>query len=104
MDDHDLLLEPAKVLILNQPADRIELPPPPAKVDEAAALWRPADRPDEIERIPLSENKDDGAGLVMAAMLIGPAVELILPEKPERRTGEPRPDDDVGEDEPNNRL
>jgi len=96
MSDHELLLEPAKVLILNTPADRVELPPPPpAKVDEAAAMWKPADQPEQIERIPLANEKDEGAGLVMAAMLAGPAIQLILPEKPELADeDEPRLDDE----------
>src|SRR4051812_13000772 len=83
MTDHDLLLEPAKVLILDNPTDRVQLPPPPAKVDEAAAMWKPADQPEQMERIPLSSEKDEGAALAMAIMLGGPAIQLIMPEKPE---------------------
>ena len=43
-DEEFLSLATARVLMIETPADRIELPPPPpAAVSEAPAMWHPAD-------------------------------------------------------------
>lgn len=86
MTEEDLMrMATARVFITETPADRIALlPPKPAKEMEAAAEWRSPDRPEEMERIPLSGESDKGASLVAAIWLGSQAVGLVLPEKPEK--------------------
>ena len=86
MTEEDLMrMATARVFIAETPADKIALfPPKPAKETEAAAEWRSPDRPEEIERIPLSGESDKGASLAAAIWLGSQAVGLVLPERPEK--------------------
>ena len=100
MVDEDFLhLASARMLVLHNPADRIELPPPPAAEDEAAVLWQPADRPDQMERVPLSNEDDRAVAAVMGMWMGAQALELSRPDPvkkdlPQRPLNDDEDDDD----------
>jgi hypothetical protein len=102
MTEEDLLyLASARMLVLHNPSDRIELPPPPAAVDEAPVLWQPSDRPDQEQRVPLSNEDDRACAAVMGMWMGAQVLELSRPE-PEAKDPpkRPRKDDEDDDREP----
>lgn len=89
MFDDELLVDAkAKILMLDTPANQVQLPPPPpARESEAPAMWHPADRvDDQIDRIPLEEQGDSEAANAFGIWLGVTALHAaILDARPERR-------------------
>lgn len=96
-DDELLYLASARMLVLHNPVDRVELPPPPAAVDEAPVFWQPADRPDQMERVPLSNQEDRAAAAVMGLWMGAQVLELNRPD-PVKQHRPHRPLNDDGDD------
>ena len=94
-DDQLLHLASVRMLILPTPINQIELPPPPAAHDESAAMWHPADRPGDMERVPLTQESDRSAAAIMGFWMGMQALEIARPDpaqKPPRPF--PRKDDE----------
>lgn len=93
MSDEEFFADvPARFLMLETPADRVQLPPPPpAAVSESAAMWRPADLQDAEDRVALGPSEDErSAAAFYAVWLGGTLVHMNLMEsRPERE--EPPP-------------
>ena len=96
-DDNLLYLASARMLVLHNPAERVELPPPPAAVDEAPVLWQPSDRPDQMERIPLSDQDDRAVAAIMGMWMGAQVLELSRPD-PVKKELPVRPTDDEDDD------
>src|SRR5262245_43200518 len=89
MFDDELLVDAkAKILMLDTPANQVQLPPPTtASESEAPAMWHPADRlDDQTDRIPLEDQGDSEAANAFGIWLGVSALHAaILDARPERR-------------------
>lgn len=90
MSEEDLLIDAtARVLMIDHPANQVELPPaPPARESEAAALWRPADRLDgDVERIDLQPTDEERSTAAMMSVWVGVSAlsTVIADSRPERQ-------------------
>ncbi|MBX7104334.1 MAG: hypothetical protein K1X57_09635 [Gemmataceae bacterium] len=103
MRDDDLPgLAAARILMIETPADKVQLPPPPpSRVDESAMLWRPLDEVDNDNRVALAP-PDDGAasaagvwmGMTMLhAVMVDARPELVKEEPRKNRKDEEEPRD-----------
>jgi hypothetical protein len=89
MFDEEFLIDAkAHVLMLDTPANQVQLPPPPpARESEAPAMWHPVDQlDDQTERIPLATEGDEDAANAFGIWLGVSALHAaILDARPERR-------------------
>lgn len=80
-EDAILAMATCRMLMIESPADQIPLPPPPpASETEGAVMWHPADRPEEMERIPLSGDEEKSTALLTSIWLGGQVLELSKPD------------------------
>ncbi|MFL5328009.1 MAG: hypothetical protein ACJ8C4_03785 [Gemmataceae bacterium] len=94
IDDQLVYMASARMLMIDHPSTRIELPPPPAAENEAAVMWRPADRPDDMERIPLTHESDRSAAALMGIWIGIQALEISRPDPVQEKPRIPSEDDE----------
>jgi hypothetical protein len=103
MSDEEFFADiPARFLMLETPADRVQLPPPPpAAVSEAPAMWHPVDSQDSDNRVALGPTEDQrSAAALYAVWLGGTLVHMNLMEsRPEREQPPNRPRKNESEEE-----
>jgi hypothetical protein len=101
-DEEELLAQAsARILMIETPADQIPLPAPlPAAALESTEMWRPMDRDDQAERVPLGTEEDREAAAMYAIWLGGALVHMNLNEsRPEQRQRPGPPTDRDDDDE-----
>ena len=98
IDDQLLYMASARMLMIEHPATRIELPPPPAAENESAYVWQPSDKPDEMERIPLTGEHDRSAAALMGIWIGMQALEISRPDPVQENPGIPNEDEDKPRD------
>lgn len=88
-NDDNILINPTeRILMVETPANQVQLPPPPpAREIEAPAMWHPTDRvDDQTERIPLAnESEKDAANAVGIWLGMSALHSVVLDSRPERR-------------------
>ncbi len=91
-----------RYIMLENPADHVQMPPPPAAESEAAVMWRPADiRNGDVERIPLSGEGDRDAAAVYGAWLGASLIHTMIADaKKDRRDDVGRPIREEDDDKP----
>lgn len=99
IDEGLLPIANTRYILVENPAEQVQLPPPPASESESAMMWRPADiKTGEIERIPLSGEGDRDAAAVfgawMGALLIHTMIADAKKERDDRTLPEPIDDDE----------
>lgn len=88
----------ARILTVETPAEKVQLPPPPAHVDEAAMMWRPLDEVDNSHRVALAPSEDDGAASAAGIWMGVNMLHAVMVEsRPRRAEDEPDDNDDTDE-------
>jgi len=94
MSDEEFFADiPARFLMLETPADRVQLPPPPpAAVSESPAVWHPVDSQEAENRVALGPSEDErSAAALYAVWLGGTLVHMNLMESRPEREEPPAP-------------
>jgi hypothetical protein len=69
----------SRILMIGSPADQVKLPPPPpARVDESAELWRPNDDATIDHRVPLAAEGDESAQAAAGIWMGMTALHAVL--------------------------
>ena len=104
-EDEFLAGATARILMIDSPADQIQLPPPPpAREIEAPAMWHPIDRLDDQERIAIPDQGDrDCANAVGVWLGVSALHAMVLDSLPERRRAVALNRDEEDDDDENNK-
>lgn len=101
IDEGLLPIANTRFILLEDPAQQIQLPPaPPASESEAAIMWRPSDRPAaEVDRIPLNSEGEKEVAAAYGIWLGASLLHTVLADAKNDRRDMPelveRDDDEV---------